>query len=178
LAAAVAYRRGASVLVGGMCETDYSGYPDCRDNTLKALQVALSSGWTAPMTIETPLMFLDKAQTWALADRRSGARRWWLMFWGLGAYNRRRAHPHLLPGRSERHPATPGAMAAAVPGLRSCAAGRLASCLPPFKVLPWLAITPTPSEGEAFAHPPWPRKSKYPVAVIRLWCGSMNANML
>ena len=72
-ASAVAYRRGASVLVGGMCETDYSGYPDCRDNTLKALQVALSLGLDAPMTVETPLMFLTKAQTWALADELGGA---------------------------------------------------------------------------------------------------------
>jgi 7-cyano-7-deazaguanine synthase len=71
-AAAVAYRRGISVLVGGMCETDYSGYPDCRDNTLKALQVAVSLGLDAPMTIETPLMWLDKAQTWALADQIGG----------------------------------------------------------------------------------------------------------
>jgi 7-cyano-7-deazaguanine synthase len=68
-AAAVAYRRGASVLVGGMCETDYSGYPDCRDNTLKSMQVTLSLGLAAPMTIETPLMFLTKAQTWALAEQ-------------------------------------------------------------------------------------------------------------
>jgi 7-cyano-7-deazaguanine synthase len=68
LAAALAYRQGASVLVGGMCETDYSGYPDCRDNTLKALQVALSLGVDAPMTLETPLMFLTKAQTWALTQ--------------------------------------------------------------------------------------------------------------
>jgi 7-cyano-7-deazaguanine synthase len=71
-AAAVAYRRGASVLVGGMCETDYSGYPDCRDNTLKAQQVALSLGLDAPMTVETPLMWLDKVQTWALAERLGG----------------------------------------------------------------------------------------------------------
>ena len=71
-AAAVAYRRGLGVLVGGMCETDYSGYPDCRDNTLKALQVAISLGIDAPMTIETPLMWLDKAQTWALADQIGG----------------------------------------------------------------------------------------------------------
>jgi 7-cyano-7-deazaguanine synthase len=71
-AAALAYRRGASVLVGGMCETDYSGYPDCRDNTLKALQVALSLGLAAPMTVETPLMFLTKAQTWALCDQLGG----------------------------------------------------------------------------------------------------------
>ena len=67
-AAAIAYRRGLSVLVGGMCETDYSGYPDCRDNTLKALQVALSLGLDAPMTVETPLMWLTKSQTWKLAE--------------------------------------------------------------------------------------------------------------
>jgi len=71
-AAALATRRGASVLVGGMCETDYSGYPDCRDNTIKAMQVALSLGLSAPMTIETPLMFIDKAVTWALARQLGG----------------------------------------------------------------------------------------------------------
>ena len=71
-AAALAYRRGASVLVGGMCETDFSGYPDCRDNTLKALQVALSLGLDAPMTVETPLMFLTKAQTWGLSEALGG----------------------------------------------------------------------------------------------------------
>ena len=62
-AAAVAYRRGLEVLVGGMCETDYSGYPDCRDNTLKALQVTLSLGMDSPMVVETPLMWIDKAAT-------------------------------------------------------------------------------------------------------------------
>ncbi len=71
-AAALAYRRGLQVLVGGMCETDYSGYPDCRDNTLKAMQVALSLGLDAPMVIETPLMWLDKAATWALAETLGG----------------------------------------------------------------------------------------------------------
>lgn len=71
-ACAVAYRRGLSVLVGGMCETDYSGYPDCRDNTLKALQVAISLGLDAPMAIETPLMWLDKASTWKLAQDLGG----------------------------------------------------------------------------------------------------------
>jgi 7-cyano-7-deazaguanine synthase len=71
-AAAVAYRRGLSVLVGGMCETDYSGYPDCRDNTLKALQVAISLGLDAPMVVETPLMWLDKAQTWGMAKDLGG----------------------------------------------------------------------------------------------------------
>jgi len=71
-AAAVAYRRELSVLVGGMCETDFSGYPDCRDNTLRALQVAISLGLDAPMTLDTPLMWLDKAQTWALTEELGG----------------------------------------------------------------------------------------------------------
>ncbi|WP_458232611.1 7-cyano-7-deazaguanine synthase QueC [Roseateles sp. P5_E8] len=71
-AATLAYRRGATVLVGGMCETDFSGYPDCRDNTLKALQVALSLGLDSPMTLETPLMFIDKAATWRLAESLGG----------------------------------------------------------------------------------------------------------
>lgn len=72
LAATIAYRRGATVLVGGMCETDFSGYPDCRDNTIKAQQLALSLGLDSPMTIETPLMFLTKAQTWQLAEQLGG----------------------------------------------------------------------------------------------------------
>ncbi|HOY34220.1 MAG TPA: 7-cyano-7-deazaguanine synthase QueC [Piscinibacter sp.] len=71
-AGTVAYRRGLNALVGGMCETDYSGYPDCRDNTLKALQVAISLGLDTPMTIETPLMWFDKAQTWSLTERLGG----------------------------------------------------------------------------------------------------------
>jgi len=72
LAATIAYRRGATVLVGGMCETDFSGYPDCRDNTIKAQQIALSLGLDSPMTIETPLMFLTKSQTWQLAAQLGG----------------------------------------------------------------------------------------------------------
>lgn len=71
-ASAVAYRRGLTTLVGGMCETDYSGYPDCRDNTLKALQVAMSLGLDAPMVVETPLMWLTKEQTWRLAEQLGG----------------------------------------------------------------------------------------------------------
>jgi 7-cyano-7-deazaguanine synthase len=71
-ASCVAYRRSLSVMVGGMCETDYSGYPDCRDNTLKALQVAISLGLDAPMTLELPLMWLDKAQTWGLGQSLGG----------------------------------------------------------------------------------------------------------
>lgn len=71
-AATVAYRRGLQVLVGGMCETDYSGYPDCRDNTLKALQVAMSLGLDGPMIVETPLMWLNKQETWQLAATLGG----------------------------------------------------------------------------------------------------------
>jgi len=72
LAAAVGYRRGLHTLVGGMCETDFSGYPDCRDDTLKALQVALSLGMGQRFTIDTPLMWIDKAATWALARTLGG----------------------------------------------------------------------------------------------------------
>lgn len=71
-AAAVAYRRGHKVLVGGMCETDYSGYPDCRDDTLKSLQVTLNLGLNSRMVIETPLMWIDKAQTWSMAGALGG----------------------------------------------------------------------------------------------------------
>lgn len=73
LAGALAYRRGLRVLVGGMCETDYSGYPDCRDDTLKAQQVALSLGLDRRVTVETPLMWLSKAETFALAEDLGGA---------------------------------------------------------------------------------------------------------
>lgn len=72
LAAAVAYRRGITALVGGMCETDYSGYPDCRDDTLKALQVTLGLGMNQRFVIDTPLMWINKAQTWALAGNLGG----------------------------------------------------------------------------------------------------------
>lgn len=73
-AAAVAYRRGLGALVGGMCETDFSGYPDCRRATIDATSTALSLGLDRPTPIETPLMYLDKAQTWALADELGGQR--------------------------------------------------------------------------------------------------------
>jgi 7-cyano-7-deazaguanine synthase len=71
-AAAIAYRRGIKHLVGGMCETDYSGYPDCRDDTLKALQVALNLGLEQRFVVDTPLMWIDKAQTFALAHDIGG----------------------------------------------------------------------------------------------------------
>ena len=94
-AAAVAYRRGLSVLVGGMCETDYSGYPDCRDNTLKALQVALSLGLDTRMVVETPLMWLDKAATWQLAHTLGGT--------ALVDLIRDHTHTCYLGARGSRH---------------------------------------------------------------------------
>jgi 7-cyano-7-deazaguanine synthase len=72
-AAALAYRRGISHIVGGMCETDYSGYPDCRDETIKALQTALNLGMSKAFELHTPLMWLDKASTWKLAGQLGGA---------------------------------------------------------------------------------------------------------
>ncbi|MBF8178609.1 7-cyano-7-deazaguanine synthase QueC [Herminiimonas contaminans] len=72
VAATVAYRRGLDVLVGGMCETDFSGYPDCRDDTMKALQVALNLGMATRLKLETPLMWIDKADTWQLAQDLGG----------------------------------------------------------------------------------------------------------
>lgn len=95
LAAALAYRRGLRVIVGGMCETDYSGYPDCRDDTLKAQQVALSLGLDRRITIETPLMWLDKAQTFALAQELGGQ-----SLLGLIVEN---SHTCYLGDRSKRH---------------------------------------------------------------------------
>ncbi|MCQ9155048.1 7-cyano-7-deazaguanine synthase QueC [Acidomonas methanolica] len=73
LAAALAVRRQARHIVTGVCETDYSGYPDCRDDTIKALQVALNLGMAQRFVLHTPLMWLDKAQTWRLAEALGGA---------------------------------------------------------------------------------------------------------
>ena len=73
VAGAIAYRRGIKHLVGGMCETDFSGYPDCRDDTLKALQATLNLGMESRLVIDTPLMWLDKAATWHLADELGGS---------------------------------------------------------------------------------------------------------
>ena len=71
-AAALAYRRGARHLVAGVCETDYSGYPDCRDDSIKAMQVALNLGMESRFVLHTPLMWRDKAATWALAEALGG----------------------------------------------------------------------------------------------------------
>ena len=72
-AGTVAYRRNLKVIIGGMCETDYSGYPDCRDDTIKALQVAISLGLDTRIVLETPLMWIDKAATWTMAKNLGGS---------------------------------------------------------------------------------------------------------
>ena len=72
IAAALAYRRGIETLAGGMCETDFSGYPDCRDATVKAVETALTLGLDRKIKIETPLMWIDKAATWQLAQDLGG----------------------------------------------------------------------------------------------------------
>jgi 7-cyano-7-deazaguanine synthase len=95
LAGAVAARRGLTVLVGGMCETDFSGYPDCRDDTIKAMQLALNLGMNQRFALETPLMWLDKAATWRLAETLGGA-----PFVDL---IRDRTHTCYLGDRSHRH---------------------------------------------------------------------------
>ena len=95
-AAALAYRRGIDTLVGGMCETDFSGYPDCRNDTVQALAKALSLGLDRPMTIETPLMFLDKAGTWELASSLGGEK--------LVDIIIEDTHTCYLGDRSHRHP--------------------------------------------------------------------------
>ena len=95
-AAAIAYRRGIKHIVGGMCETDYSGYPDCRDDTIKALQVALNLGMDRRFVLETPLMWLDKAATWRLAEDLGGP--------ALVAALLEHTHSCYLGDRQQRHP--------------------------------------------------------------------------
>ena len=94
-AAALAYRRGLRHLVGGMCETDYSGYPDCRDDTLKALQATLNLGMNARAVLHTPLMWVDKAGTWAMAEQLGGR--------ALVDLVREQTHSCYLGDRTHRH---------------------------------------------------------------------------
>ena len=94
-AAALACRRGLRHIVGGMCETDYSGYPDCRDDTMKALQVALNLGMERRFVLHTPLMWIDKAQTWRLARELGGD--------GLVDLVVEETHTCYLGDRSRRH---------------------------------------------------------------------------
>jgi 7-cyano-7-deazaguanine synthase len=96
VAAAVAYRRGIKILIGGMCETDYSGYPDCRDDTLKALQVALGLGMEKRFVVETPLMWIDKAATWKMAQELGGNKFLELI--------KEHSHTCYKGDRSHRHP--------------------------------------------------------------------------
>lgn len=95
-AAALAYRRGLKHIVGGMCETDYSGYPDCRDDTIKALQVALNLGMERRFVLQTPLMWLSKGDTWQLAEQLGGE--------GLVAAVVEHTHSCYLGDRTHRHP--------------------------------------------------------------------------
>ena len=95
-AAALADRRGLGRLVGGMCETDYYGYPDCRRETLDALERAIDLGLETGLVLETPLMHLTKAQTWALAEDLGGA--------ALIELIVERTHTCYLGERSVRHP--------------------------------------------------------------------------
>ena len=95
LAGALAYRRGLEVIVTGVCETDFSGYPDCRDDTMKALQVALTLGMDRRFVIETPLMWIDKAATWAMAHRLGGD--------ALVALIVEHTHTCYLGDRTQRH---------------------------------------------------------------------------
>ena len=95
-AAAIAFRRGLRRIVAGMCETDYSGYPDCRDDTIKAMQVALNLGLQRRFVLETPLMWRDKAATWALAAALGGA--------ALVALIEEESHSCYRGDRTRRHP--------------------------------------------------------------------------
>ncbi len=95
-AGALAYRRGAKHLVAGMCETDFSGYPDCRDDTVKAMQVALTLGMDRRLVIHTPLMWIDKAATFAMAQEIGGAPLVDLLV--------EETHTCYLGDRSRRHP--------------------------------------------------------------------------
>jgi 7-cyano-7-deazaguanine synthase len=94
-AAALAYRRGLRRIIGGMCETDYSGYPDCRDDTIKAMQLALNLGMQRRFVLETPLMWRDKAATWELTQALGGD--------ALVELIRRETHSCYLGDRSRFH---------------------------------------------------------------------------
>jgi 7-cyano-7-deazaguanine synthase len=95
-AAALAWRRGLRRIVAGVCETDYSGYPDCRDDTIKAMQLALNLGMQRRFVLETPLMWRDKAATWALARQLGGE--------ALVALILEQSHTCYLGDRQHRHP--------------------------------------------------------------------------
>jgi 7-cyano-7-deazaguanine synthase len=95
-AAAIAYRRGLKHIITGVCETDYSGYPDCRDDTIKALQVALNLGMESRFVLHTPLMWIDKAETWQFAENLGGR--------ALVDVIREHSHTCYVGDREHRHP--------------------------------------------------------------------------
>jgi 7-cyano-7-deazaguanine synthase len=95
-AAALGYRRGLNTLVGGMCETDFSGYPDCRNATLQTLAEAISLGMDRPFAVQTPLMWIDKAGTWQMAEQLGGP--------ALVDLIVEHTHTCYMPDRTTRHP--------------------------------------------------------------------------
>lgn len=110
-AAALAYRRSIRTLVGGMCETDFSGYPDCRNDTLQSLAQSISLGMDTSFTIATPLMWIDKAGTWAMAETLGGE--------ALVDLIVEESHTCYTPDRKTRHPWGYGCGACAACGLRA-----------------------------------------------------------
>ena len=149
LAAALAYRRRCSVLVGGMCETDFSGYPDCRDTTIKAMQVALSLGMGQTQVIETPLMWIDKAQTWALAHELGGDALVQLTVQDTHTcYRGDREHAHDWGFGCGTCPACELRAA----GFRKWQAGKVAGDMPASPA----DLAPTPAEAESAATAPAP----------------------
>ena len=95
VAAAIAYRRGIGAIVTGVCETDYSGYPDCRDDFVKSMQVTLNIGMAQRFNLETPLMWIDKAATWRMAQELGGE--------ALVEIIREQTHTCYLGDRRQRH---------------------------------------------------------------------------
>ncbi|MGY4454115.1 7-cyano-7-deazaguanine synthase [Bradyrhizobium sp. i1.3.1] len=122
-AAALAYRRGITHIVGGMCETDYSGYPDCRDDTIRAMQAALSLGMARQFELHTPLMWIDKAATWKLAHDLGGA--------GLVDLIREHSHTCYLGERGAQHEW--GFRVRRVPGVQFAGEGMAGVCGGPLR---------------------------------------------
>ena len=133
LAAAVAYRRDLQVIATGVCETDFSGYPDCRDDTMKAMQLALSLGMGKRFLIETPLMWIDKAATWEMAERLGGPQLVNLII--------EHTHTCYLGDRAHRHAWGYGCGSCPACELRERGYARFRSLQSP---APTLATSPTP----------------------------------
>ena len=130
LAAALAYRRDLQVLITGVCETDFSGYPDCRDDTMKAMQLALALGMDRRFLIETPLMWIDKAATWSLAESLGGEPLIDLIL--------EHTHTCYLGDRAHRHAWGYGCGTCPACALRARGYAQYAAALPPRPVSPAL----------------------------------------